>query len=80
MRACGRTAGRAAQCLPAVHSRACVDAWAGTASSGSLRVVAPVAVWSLGLMMYGELVDYRIDPDNAYSQGGQELNASAGAC
>jgi len=27
-----------------------------------------------------ELVDYGNAPDNAYSQGGQELNASAGAC
>ena len=79
MRARGLTAGRAATCLPAVQSRACVDAWAGTASGGSLRVVAPVAVWSLGLLLYGELVDYRIVPDNAYSQGVQELNASAGA-
>jgi hypothetical protein len=45
----------------------------------ALRVVAPVSVWSLGLLLYGELVDYRIAPDNAYSQGVQELNASAGA-
>ena len=57
-----------------------MDAWAGTASSGSLRVVALVAVWSLGLLLYGELVDYGIDPDNGYSQGGQELNASVGVC
>ena len=29
--------------------------------------------------MRGELVDYGNSSDNAYSRGGQELNASAGA-
>jgi hypothetical protein len=80
VRARGRTVGRAARCLPAVKSRACVDTWAGTASGGSLRTVAPVAVCNLGLLLYGELVDYGNAPDNAYSQGDQELNASSGAC
>jgi hypothetical protein len=80
VRAHGRTAGRAARCLPTVQSRACVDARSGRASGDSFRVVAPVAVWSLGLLLHGELVDYGNAPDNAYSQGGQELNSSAGAC
>jgi hypothetical protein len=57
-----------------------VDAWAGEASGGSFRTVAPVAVWGLGLLLREALVDYGNAPDNAYSQGGQELNASAGAC
>ncbi len=54
--------------------------WAGTASGGSLKTVALVAVCSLGLLLYGELVDYGNVPDNAYSQGVQELNTSADAC
>jgi hypothetical protein len=44
------------------------------------RAVAPVAVRGLGLLLRGELVDDGNAPDNADSQGGQELNASAGAC
>jgi len=78
--AVGGCAGRTTPCLPTVRSRACVDAWAGEASGGSFRTVAPVAVWGLGLLLREALVDYRNAPDNAYSQGGQELNASAGAC
>ena len=73
-------AGRASWCLSAVRSRACVDAWAGAASGGSFRSVTPVVIWGLGLLLRGERVDYGNSPDNAYSQGVQELNASAGAC
>jgi hypothetical protein len=80
VRACGHVVGRSSQCLPAVWSRACVDTWDGAASGGSFKTVAPVAVWGLGLLLRGTLVDYRNAPDNAYSQGGQELNASAGSC
>ena len=80
VRAHGRVSGRAKLCLPTVRSRACVDAWAGEASGGSFRTVAPVAVWGLGLLLREALVDYGNAPDNAYSQGGQELNTSAGAC
>ena len=78
----GRVVGQATLCLPAVRSLglACVDAWTGVSSSGSFRDVTLVAVWDLGLMLHGALVDYGNAPDNAYSQGGQELNASAGAC
>jgi hypothetical protein len=79
-RACGRVAGRAAQCLPAVRSRACVDTWAGASSGGSLWAVALVAVWVLGLLLRESLVDYGNAPDNAYSQGCHELNASVGDC
>ena len=68
------------RCLPAVRSQTCVDAWAGAASGGSFRAVAPVAVWVLGLLLRESLVDYGNVPDNAYSQGGQELNSSEGAC
>ncbi len=57
-----------------------MDDWAGESSGGSFRVVAPVSVWGLGLMIRGDLVDYGNAPDNAYSQGVQELNTSAGAC
>jgi hypothetical protein len=57
-----------------------VDAWAGAASGGSFRSVTPVVIWGLGLLLRGERVDYGNSPDNAYSQGVQELNASAGAC
>jgi len=53
---------------------------AGAASGGSFWAVAPVAVWGLGLLLRESLVDYGNTPDNAYSQGGQELNTSAGAC
>ena len=41
---------------------------------------SPVAVWGLGLLLYGDWVDYGNVSDNTYSQGGQELNASAGVC
>ena len=80
VRVCGRVAGRATLCLPTVQIRACVDAWTGAASGGSLRAVAPVSVWVLGLMLYGDRVDYGNAPDNAYSQGDQELNTSQGSC
>ena len=66
--------------MTGVRSRACVDAWAGAASGGSFRAVAPVAIWGLGLLLREALVDYGNTPNNAYSQGGQELTASAGAC
>ena len=46
--------------------------------SSSFRSVALVTIWGLGLLLRGEWVDYGNAPDNAYSQGGQELNASAG--
>ena len=62
------------------RSWTCVDAWAGAASGGSFRAVAPVAVWGLGLLLRESMVDYGNAPDNAYSQGVRELNASAGAC
>ena len=76
----GRVAGRAALCLPAVRSRACVDAWAGAASGGSFWSAPEVSIWGLGLLLRETLVDYGNAPDNAYSQGVKELNASAGAC
>ena len=57
-----------------------MDAWSGAASGGSFRAVSPVAVWVLGLLLRESLVDYGNVPDNAYSQGGQELNSSEGAC
>ena len=57
-----------------------MDAWAGAASHGSVRDVALVVIWGLALMLHGGRVDYGNTPDNAYSQGSQELNASAGTC
>jgi hypothetical protein len=63
-----------------VQSRACVDAWSGVVSCVSFLTVALVTVWGLGLLVREDLVDYGNAPDNAYSQGDQELNASAGAC
>jgi hypothetical protein len=75
-----RARGRVAGCVPEVQSRACVDAWSGEASGDSLRAVAPVSVWGVGMLIYGDRVDYGNTSDNAYSQGVQELNASAGAC
>ena len=66
--------------MPAVRSRAYVDAWAGAASGGSFRPVAQVVISGLGFLLSESLVDYGNAPDNAYSQGGQELNASAGVC
>jgi len=53
----GRVVGRSTLCLPAVRSRACVNAWAGAASGGSFRDVAQVAVGGLRLMLHRELVD-----------------------
>ena len=77
----GRVVGRTTWCLPTVRSRSCVDAWTGAASSGSFRAVAVVSVWGLGLMLHGGRSDYgKNTPDNVYSQGRQELNASAGTC
>ena len=69
----------AAQCLPAVQGWVRVDAWAGAASGGSFWSAPEVSIWGLGLLLRETLVDYGNAPDNAYSQGGQELNASAGA-
>jgi len=79
-RAHGRVLRRAALCLPAVRSRACVDAWAGAASGCSFRAVAQMPVCGPGLLLRETLIDYGNTPNNTYSQGGQELNASAGAC
>ena len=67
------------RCLPAVRRRACVDVWASAASDGSFRAVAPVAVWATELILCGGRVLYGKVPNNAYSQGSQELSASAGA-
>ena len=53
----GRVVGRDALCLPVVRSRACVVAWAGTASGDSFRDVALVAVWGLWFMLHREQVD-----------------------
>ncbi len=80
VRSRGSMAVRAMRCLPTVRSRVCVDAWAGAASGFSFRAVDQVTVWVLGLLLRGERVDYGNDPDNVYSQGGQELNPSVGAC
>ncbi len=66
--------------MTAVRSRACVDAWAGAVSGVSFRAVAQVVIWGLGLLLHESLVNYGNTPNNAYSQGGQELTASAGAC
>ena len=66
--------------MTAVRSRAYVDTWAGAASCGSFLSVAQVAIWGLGLLLREALVDYGNTPNNAYSQGDQELRASAGAC
>ena len=76
----GHVTGRAVWCLSAVRSRACVDDWASAASGVSFKTVAPVAVCDFGLLLLlrGERVDHGNAPDNAYSQGDQELNASAG--
>ncbi len=43
----------AAQCLPAVQGWVRVDAWAGAASGGSFRAVAPVAVSVVRLLLIG---------------------------
>jgi hypothetical protein len=63
-----------------VRGWVCVDVWAGTASGGSFRAVAPVAVSGIGLLLRWERVGCGNVPDSAYAQGGQELGASAGAC
>jgi hypothetical protein len=67
VRACGCVADRAAWCLPAVRSRACVDAWTGAVSCGSFQTVPQVAIWVLGLLLYADLEDYGNAPDNAFS-------------
>jgi hypothetical protein len=54
--------------------------WCDVCHCGSFRDVAQVAVWGLRLMLHREQVDSGNAPDNAYSQGVQELNASAGTC
>jgi hypothetical protein len=69
----------ATRCLPPVRGRAWVDDWAGAASGGSFRAVAPVAVWGMSRLLREERVLYGKVPNNAYSQGSQELSASAGA-
>jgi hypothetical protein len=71
--------GWSTQCLPAVRGRVCVDAWAGAASGGSFRTVAPVSVCSMARLMRAELAPYGKVPNNTYSQGSQELSASTGA-
>jgi hypothetical protein len=60
-------------------SRACVDAWASAASGGSFRAVTQVAVWGTALILRGRRVLYGKVPNNAYTQGSQELSVSAGA-
>ena len=79
----GSMRGWETRCLPPVRRRACVDAWASAASSGSFRTVAPVAVWGTMPILCGGRVLYGKVPNNTYSQGSQcdsqELNASAGA-
>ena len=72
--------GWATLCLLAVRGRACVRTWAGAASGSSFRAAAVVAVWGIGLLLRGERVGCGDFPDSAYSQGSQELSASAGAC
>jgi hypothetical protein len=44
------------------------------------RSVTPVAVWGMARLLRGGRVLYGRVPNNAYSQGRQELGASAGAC
>ena len=50
------------------------------AAGGSFRAVAPVAVWGMARLLRGGRVLCGKVPNNAYSQGSQELIASAGAC
>jgi hypothetical protein len=71
--------GWATQCLPAVRRRACVDAWSRAASGDSFRAVAPVSVWGPAHLLFWGWVLYGKVPNHAYSQGSQELSASAGA-
>ena len=61
-----------------VRRRTCVDAWASSASGGSFRAVAPVAVWDTARLLRGGRVIYGKVPNNANSQGSQELNTSEG--
>ena len=77
--ASGRVEGWSTQCLPTVWGQACVDAWAGAESGGSFRAVAQVAVWGTALILRGRRVLYGKVPNNAYTQGSQELSVSAGA-
>ncbi len=76
----GRVGVWSTRCLPNVRGRACVDAWAGAASGGSFRAVASVVVWGMARLLRGGRVLYGKVPNTAYSQGSQELVASAGAC
>jgi hypothetical protein len=76
----GRVENWAAQCLLAVQGWVRVDAWAGAASGGSFRVVALVAVSGVRLLLLGGRVGSENVPNYAYTQDGQELGASAGAC
>ena len=76
----GRVGGWATRCPPAVRGWAYVDAWAGAAAGGSFRTVAPVTVWGMTLPLHGGRVLCGKVPNHAYSQGSQELSASAGAC
>jgi hypothetical protein len=46
----------------------------------SFRAVAAVVIWGLGLLLHEPLVKYGNTPNNAYSQGDQELTSSEGAC
>ena len=57
-----------------------MDAWARAGSGGSFRAVAPAAESGLGLLLRGERVGSENVPNNAYTQDGQELDASEGAC
>jgi hypothetical protein len=76
----GHVTVRVSLCLSAVWSRACVDTWVGAVSCDSLKTVAPVTVCCFGLRLGGARVDHGDAPDNAHSQGVQELNSSAGDC
>ena len=76
----GHVGGRTTRCLPAVRGRACVDFWAGAASGGYFRAVTPVVIWGAAQLLRGGRVLYGKGPNKEYSQGTQELIASAGAC
>ena len=65
-------------CTLLYYCRACVDAWASAASDGSFKAVAPVAIWDTALILCGGLVLYGKVPNNAYSQGSQELSVICG--
>jgi hypothetical protein len=65
------------QCLSAVRGRACVGAWVGEASGDPFGAFAAVAVWAIArLLRWGQVLCGKI-PNNTYSQGSQELSASA---